>query len=328
MTPGTHEDGESLEFLRYRVAKFGLFAGFFVFLFWVYRMASGDAFATPDSLAHLAAALLLLLVWPVLNVVPPSARFVRWVESIAVCGSSALLIAMGMSLQRALTRPELIVLLALTFVSCSRAVYVPSSGRRTAAISLVIGAALLAFVYASYRDIEIAPLLPIFPELAGMTPRKLAVGITINTGMWWCLYMSPEAVSKPSSVDARSDLYALGAVGYYLLVGRHVFEGASIVEVCSHHLLTPPVPPSKRLGKELPAALEALVLACLAKAQSDRPASAAEFAERLREAALEPWDSADANAWWSSHRIESSLSRPSKAAGSHTIMVDLARRTP
>jgi serine/threonine-protein kinase len=60
------------------------------------------------------------------------------------------------------------------------------------------------------------------------------------------LYLSPEAIRAPDAVDARSDLYGLGAVGYYLLTGTHVFGGATTVEVCSHHLHTRPVPPSER----------------------------------------------------------------------------------
>src|SRR5262249_20066548 len=61
-------------------------------------------------------------------------------------------------------------------------------------------------------------------------------------------YMSPEAIRTPDSVDARSDLYALGAVAYLLLTGRVVFEGRTVVEVCDHHLHAKPVAPAERLG--------------------------------------------------------------------------------
>jgi serine/threonine-protein kinase len=54
------------------------------------------------------------------------------------------------------------------------------------------------------------------------------------------LYIAPETLTDPETVDARADLYALGAVGYRLLTGTHVFDGRSIVEVCSHHLHSVP----------------------------------------------------------------------------------------
>ena len=50
------------------------------------------------------------------------------------------------------------------------------------------------------------------------------------------LYMAPESILEPDSVDVRTDIYALGAVAYYLLAGSEVFDGKSIVEVCSQHL--------------------------------------------------------------------------------------------
>jgi eukaryotic-like serine/threonine-protein kinase len=88
------------------------------------------------------------------------------------------------------------------------------------------------------------------------------------------LYLSPEALTAPERVDGRSDIYAVGAVGYFLLTGEPPFSGASILEICGHHLHTPPVPPSRRLGKPVPAALEQLILRCLSKSPERRPDAA------------------------------------------------------
>jgi serine/threonine protein kinase len=95
------------------------------------------------------------------------------------------------------------------------------------------------------------------------------------------LYISPEAILAPETVGARSDLYGLGAVAYFLLRGTPVFHGRSVVEVCSHHLHTLPESLSAALGGAISAELERIVLDCLAKDPADRPASAAELAQRL-----------------------------------------------
>jgi hypothetical protein len=114
-------------------------------------------------------------------------------------------------------------------------------------------------------------------------------------------YLAPEALTDPGTVDARSDLYALGAVGYFLLTGEQVFTG-NIVEICGHHMHTEPTPPSVRLGRQLPAELEALVMQCLAKKPEERPQSAAEIRERLAACRDIPrWSQADARGWWQAH---------------------------
>lgn len=141
-------------------------------------------------------------------------------------------------------------------------------------------------------------------------------------------YMAPEAITSPDSVDARTDLYSLGAVGYYLLVGEHVFTGRSLIEVLSHHLHTPPVPPSKRLGRPVPEDLERLIMACLEKPLAARPASARDLQIALRSCAdAHTWKEPDARAWFEAH-AEALRGRQShtKLDGSQTIAVNLDER--
>jgi serine/threonine-protein kinase len=117
------------------------------------------------------------------------------------------------------------------------------------------------------------------------------------------LYIAPEALSAPDKVDARADLYALGAVGYWLLTGTHVFNAGSIVEVCAHHLHSVPEPPSLRRKTPVSADLEALLLACLAKRPEDRPATAHALRERLQACSgAGRWTNALAAKWWVAHR--------------------------
>jgi serine/threonine-protein kinase len=117
------------------------------------------------------------------------------------------------------------------------------------------------------------------------------------------LYLSPEMLSAPETVDGRADLYALGAVGYWLLTGTHVFNARSVVEVCAHHLHSLPEAPSARLGAPVSPELEALLLSCLAKRPEERPPSAEALRERLRSCARAgEWTSARAAQWWATHR--------------------------
>jgi serine/threonine-protein kinase len=117
------------------------------------------------------------------------------------------------------------------------------------------------------------------------------------------LYLAPESITQPDHVDARIDIYALGAVGYFLLTGAPPFDGRTVVEICGHHLHTKPEPPSARLGRQLPPKLEALVLACLAKDPNDRPRDAQELLAKLSECETEsPITVAEARAWWTRFR--------------------------
>ena len=122
-------------------------------------------------------------------------------------------------------------------------------------------------------------------------------GLDLVTGT--PLYLPPEAIRAPEAVDGRSDIYALGAVGYYLLAGRDVFAGATVVEVCAHHLHTRPEPPSVALGRPLPADLEILLLSCLEKDPARRPQTAGELEEELLAcASAGEWGEREARRWW------------------------------
>ncbi len=113
-------------------------------------------------------------------------------------------------------------------------------------------------------------------------------------------FMSPEQILDPPSVDARSDLYALGAVGYYLLTGGFMFEGTNAIEICAQHLSAEPELPSLRAEREIEPELEMLVMQCLEKKREDRPESAAEIAKRLEALPLERWTQDRAAEWWAS----------------------------
>jgi serine/threonine-protein kinase len=114
-------------------------------------------------------------------------------------------------------------------------------------------------------------------------------------------YLAPEGILEPGAIDHRVDIYSLGCVGYFLVTGRPVFLGNNALEVCAQHLNLKPTPPSERLGRKLPAALESLIMQCLAKRPEDRPASVG----RIRQALVGKedeygWSEDAAREWWRS----------------------------
>ena len=165
-----------------------------------------------------------------------------------------------------------------------------------------------------------------------LSPNGPGPGVsTVNNLTGTPLYLSPEAITAPEKLDGRSDLYALGAVGYFLLTGKPVFEGETLIEVCSHHLHTKPVPPSERLGRPLPPKLEAVILRCLAKSAADRPSSASALKEELEQCAVPAWSDAQARAWWNGRKRVASGPQPRKAARPRTVVannltIDLRKR--
>jgi hypothetical protein len=141
------------------------------------------------------------------------------------------------------------------------------------------------------------------------------------------LYLSPEAITDGDRVDARSDLYGLGAVAYFLLTGTPPFDGKGLVEICSKHLHAAPERPSQRLGEAIPPPFEALVLACLAKSPDDRPASARELVRRIEACRLQPWGDQQAQTWWSERAPQIARGkRRAKPESGVTVAVDLTRR--
>lgn len=116
------------------------------------------------------------------------------------------------------------------------------------------------------------------------------------------LYMSPEAIQRAGLVGPRSDLYAVGAIGYFLVTGQTVFTSQTLVELCHDHVYTIPQPPSQRLGKPVSPELEAALLACLTKSPENRPASARElYAQLSAVPTAGAWSPQDADAWWHDH---------------------------
>jgi serine/threonine protein kinase len=116
-------------------------------------------------------------------------------------------------------------------------------------------------------------------------------------------FMSPEQALGEERVDARSDIYAVGGVAYWLLTGTLVFKGATAMETIVMQVHRDPEPPSHRTELAIPAELESIVLECLAKDPGDRPQTADQLAARLAAVPLvREWTDSRAREWWDRHR--------------------------
>jgi len=138
--------------------------------------------------------------------------------------------------------------------------------------------------------------------------------VTIEAGIVGTpAYMAPE-MTLGGTVDGRGDLYSLGCVAYYLLTGEQVFVGDTVLKQITQHAHAAPAPPSQLTTLPIPALLEQLVLACLAKNPEDRPQTARQLAQSLDALEGMTWSEEEAARWWREHH-------PSPAFSSDAITV-------
>jgi TolB-like protein len=119
---------------------------------------------------------------------------------------------------------------------------------------------------------------------SGLTAAGFALGTPA--------YMAPEQAVGDPSTDARADLYAFGAMAYECLAGSIPFPGRSAPAMIAAHLTEPP-PPLQERRPDLPPALSALVMQCLAKQPDQRPASAEAVVALLDKVRSGEWDRAE-----------------------------------
>jgi hypothetical protein len=186
-----------------------------------------------------------------------------------------------------------------------------------------------------HRDIKPANIIlcerGAMPDVAKVVDFGLVKEFTADTGhstqviIGTPAFVAPEAVTDPNSVGPAADLYAVGAVGYFLLTGRKVFEGKTAVDICIAHDTKAPVPPSQISGAHVPHALEDILMACLAKQPSGRPAAATVLADQLRAIGpFDDWDEARASRWW--REVAPQTDGDPATSQTRTITVDIGHR--
>lgn len=131
-------------------------------------------------------------------------------------------------------------------------------------------------------------------------PKLTQTGTLLGTPA----FMSPEQCDGEAPITAASDIYSLGAIGYFLLLGRPPFIGRSTIQMIVAHLHEVPAP-VHTLRDEIPVALADVIARCLAKSPADRYPDAASVEQALRASLDLRWTDEDAHAWWQTHETVS-----------------------
>ena len=113
------------------------------------------------------------------------------------------------------------------------------------------------------------------------------------------LYMAPERLRNPADVDARADIYAVGAVAFFLLTGRRLFEAPDDLALTTRVLNDEPPRVSEAAAQPVPLELDLLVQACLEKQRENRPQRVTDLVEALEALSQEQrWTQREAQDWW------------------------------
>src|SRR2546422_7275146 len=130
-------------------------------------------------------------------------------------------------------------------------------------------------------DFGIAKLME---QVKGGQSSLTGAGLTPGTAE----YMSPEQAGGAERLDARSDVYALAAVLYEMLVGEPPFTGPNVQAIVARVLTERPRPP-RPVRRQVPPHVEHAIASGLAKVPADRPPSARAFVDLLTQPAAGRW---------------------------------------
>jgi serine/threonine-protein kinase len=155
-------------------------------------------------------------------------------------------------------------------------------------------------IFASERGkiYDVAKLLD-FGLVKTVGPEDDAVKVTRDGAITGSpAFMSPEQALGRDQVDARSDIYNLGAVGYFLMTGKLPFDRSSALQMLHAHAYEPVVP-GPEFTEAVPADLQRVILRCLEKDPDRRYQDAVTLEKALAACACaSQWTTEQAEAWW------------------------------
>lgn len=143
-------------------------------------------------------------------------------------------------------------------------------------------------------------------------------------------FTPPEAITGSGRIDPRSDLYAVGALAYFLLTGQYIFDAETVPEIHDKQLASIPIPPRQRTSNPISREMEQIILRCLEKDAALRPQSADELKTLLLTcAAAADWKPEARLAWWNSYEHQAASHAENATVPSMpmaTVKIELSRR--
>jgi serine/threonine protein kinase/TolB-like protein/Tfp pilus assembly protein PilF len=192
----------------------------------------------------------------------------------------------GESLRARLSRGPLSVREAVSILKDVSRALVYAHGRGIIHRDIKPDNILLSGGSATVTDFGVAKAITASREGARPQPPTRSGTITmVGTSIGTPAYMAPEQAAGDPNTDHRADLYALGIVGYEMLVGTPPFHGRAPQQLLAAQLTEPPPPIASR-RYDVPGALATLIMRLLEKDPSKRPRAAAEVARALEDPAV------------------------------------------
>ena len=155
-------------------------------------------------------------------------------------------------------------------------------------------------------------------------PKHLTTEKSIVGTPW---FMPPESIKDSALSDPRSDIYAVGALAYYLLTGEYVFNAETVLEIYEQQLTQSPVPPGRRTANPVSAETERTILRCLEKDAQLRPRTVGELrALLLASPQRADWGQEQRTAWWKCYRPEAPAVSAQPAPVPATLSIEMGPR--
>ncbi|HWW03601.1 MAG TPA: serine/threonine protein kinase [Candidatus Acidoferrum sp.] len=140
-------------------------------------------------------------------------------------------------------------------------------------------------------------------------------------------FMSPESIKNSALSDPRSDIYAIGALAYFLLTREYVFNGESVMEVYEKQLTQDPPPPGRRSSNPVSPELERTILRCLEKDPQLRPQTISELRALLQASPrTTDWGPEQRASWWNLNQPQASAPTGPPSPVPATISIELRPR--